>query len=116
MIEQSWQETVLTSDDDMSRRQNREDTPGTLQLAVRAYVARLNAAGLDRSAYEHVANAIERDKSLSVSDVVSIALQYRGGGTKPASRKAAMETIGRRFLELVRDEAQSVRAAKARPW
>jgi hypothetical protein len=116
MIEQSWQETVLTTDDDMSRRQNRGETTGSLHDAVRAYVSRLNAAGRNRASYEQVASAIETDKALSVSDVVSIALQYRGGGAKPASKKAAMEVIARRFLELVRDQAQSAQAAKARPW
>jgi hypothetical protein len=115
MIDHNWQDATLTSDDEMSRRQTRTEGQSTLQ-SVRNYVSRLNAAGRDRASYELVARAIEHDKTLSVSDIVSIALQYRGGGTKPGSKKAALELISRRFLELVRDHAQSVQAAKARPW
>jgi hypothetical protein len=115
MIDQNWQDAVHTSDDEMSRRQTRDDCTVT-PPHVRAYVGRLKAAGRDRAAYQHVASTIEHDKALSVADVVSIALQYRGGGTKPASKKTAMEVISRRFLELVRDHAQSAQAAKARPW
>ncbi len=100
----------------MSRRHDRSETTGTSDNSVRGYVARLNAAGRNRVSFEQVASAIESDKALSAGDVVSIALQYRGGGVKPASKKAAMEIIARRFLELVRDQAQSAQAAKARPW
>jgi hypothetical protein len=66
--------------------------------------------------FEALLSELTEDKTLSVADVVEIALQYRGGGSKPTSRKAALEIISKRFLELIRIKAQIAQAAKARPW
>jgi hypothetical protein len=111
----SWQDTIQPSDDDMARKAAREIS-SEMQPVIAAYVARLIATGRDRPSFEAVAKAIEQDKSLAVADVVAIALQYRGGGTRPASKKAALEVIAKRFLEIVRNHTQGVQAALARPW
>lgn len=114
MIGLSWLGPVHTSDDDMARRSQKLDPELSSQL-VTTYVAKLKHAGRDRPAFQAVIALLEREK-LATTELVSIALQYRGGGVKPTSKKAAMESIANRFLELVRDHIKEVQAAKARPW
>ena len=100
---------------DMARRAQKIDPELAEALRI-AYVSRLKAVGLDRTAFEPIFAEVQADKRLSPADVIWIALEYRGGGIKPASKKAALETISKRFLELIRDHTKAVQAAKARPW
>jgi hypothetical protein len=101
--------------DEMARKAGVKRIPAD-ELKVAPYDARLKGAKLDRSAFESVYADILADDDLSVTDIIEIALRYRGGGSKPPSRKAALEIISKRFLELVRSKAQIAQAQKARPW
>ena len=83
---------------------------------VDRYASKLRAAQLNREAFEAAVRSLSADSALTVSDVIEIAQQYRGGGVRAASRKAALEVISKRFLELVRSQAQIKQAAKSRPW
>jgi hypothetical protein len=114
-MDQSWQETHEASDDEMARNKT-PSCPRAVSAAIAEYGSRLKAAGRDRARFEQVARAIEKDRLLSVADVIAIALQYRGGGAKPNSKRAALEVLSKRFLEVVRDHTQGVQASKARPW
>ncbi len=80
------------------------------------HVSSLESAGLDRPAFTSAFDAIRDDKSLNVVDVIAIAERYRRGGSRVTSRKAAMASIEKRFLEMVRQQAQKAQAARARPW
>jgi hypothetical protein len=115
MIDQSIQDNERTPEDDMARRARATTSSDSTGL-VTAYVTRLKAVGRDREAFERVFSEIRQDTRLAASDVSTIAIQFRGGGAKPGSKKAAIEVISKRFLELVRDHAKVVQAAKARPW
>lgn len=86
------------------------------EARVAPHVSALREAGFSRVAFESAFSALKTDAALTVSDSVEIALQYRGGGVRPASRKSALEAISNRFLELVRNQAQVKQASKARPW
>jgi hypothetical protein len=100
--------------DDMGSRKAARSEPELDRVVP--YVEQLVAVQRDRPAFERVFSDITANKSLAVADVVEIALRYRGGGGRPASRRAALEAISKRFLELVRIKAQITQAAKARPW
>jgi hypothetical protein len=115
MMDQSWQDPHEHSEDDMARLVKKTSDEDTQRL-IANYLARLKSAGRDREKFQHAVSALQQDTALSAADVISIALQYRGGGSKPATKKAALEVISKRFLELVRDHTQGVQAAKSRPW
>jgi len=83
---------------------------------VAYYAGLLDSAGTDRSKFESVKAAIEADKRLRALDVQLIAQRYNDGGKKPPSRAAALATISKRFVEIVRYHAKNEIAAKARPW
>jgi hypothetical protein len=102
-------------DSDMAVRaaQRKVKTDDTL---VSRYIGLLIAAKLNREVFEGTLTTLATDTLLSPADVIEIAQRYRGGGTKPTSRKAALEVISKRFLELVRSQAQIEQASKARPW
>jgi hypothetical protein len=103
------------SEDDMARRSSRAPLAASAQR-VEPYVERLKDAGRDRRKFDEIIGNMMSDQSLVAADVCAIAVAYRGGGNKPASKKAAIEIISKRFLELVRDHTKTVQAAKARPF
>jgi hypothetical protein len=109
-----WLNSAPTAEDDMARRAQKPD-PDQSAVLVAKYVVELKAAQRDRALFASVVARLEQEK-LSPPDFVRIAVEYRGGGTKPTSKKAAMDSIAKRFLELVRDHTKEVQAAKARPW
>lgn len=111
-----WERPDSGPEEDMARRNAKAAIPPQRPVDIADYVGALKAAGRDRVRFDAAIARIEVDTQLRLPELVSIALQYRGGGTKPSSKRAALEAIRRRFLELVRDHAQSVQAAKARPW
>lgn len=103
------------SDDEMARKAKKASLPPD-ESRVGTYEARLKSARLDRGEFESALDTIKADKSLTVADVTEIAVRYRGGGERPSSKKSALEIISKRFLELVRNQAQIKQASKARPW
>jgi hypothetical protein len=109
-----WTGSVGEEIDDMARDTTK--TKAADASRVQPYVGRLVAVQRDRPAFETVLSELTADKALSVADVIEIALLYRGGGSRPTSRKVALEIISKRFLELIRIKAQIAQAAKARPW
>lgn len=115
-MEKVWECPDSGPEDDMARRNAKAVIPPQKPVDIADYVSALKAAGRDRPRFEATVARIEADTQLRLPDLVAIAVQYRGGGAKPPSKRAALEAIGKRFLELVRDHAQSVQAAKARPW
>jgi hypothetical protein len=94
----------------------RSGKPTADEVTVTSYVERLVALKLDEATFEKVFGQLKADKALTVADVVEIAQRYRRGGLKATSKKAAVEVIAKRFLELQRIRAQIEQAAKARPW
>jgi hypothetical protein len=109
-----WTGDVGEPIDDMDMA--RSGKPTADEARVVAYVDRLVALKLDEATFELVFGQLKADKSLNVADVVEIAQRYRRGGLKATSKKAAVEVIAKRFLELQRIRAQIAQAAKARPW
>ena len=83
---------------------------------IASYVERLRAAKIDRSAFEHVLNELAADKVASPADIAAIANTYGVAGIKAKSRKAGLEKISKRFLELVRTDGKLKIAEKFRPW
>jgi hypothetical protein len=83
---------------------------------VSRYADALSAAGRDRSAFEALLLELKEDKAVGVNDMIAIALAYRGGGTRPRSKKHALEVIEKRFVEIVRDAKKSSIASRVRPW
>ena len=115
-MENVWERPDSGPEDDMARRSAKAASSPQESVDIASYVGALQAAGRDRSRFDAALAKIEADGRLRQAELVAIAVQYRGGGAKPTSKRAAMEAIGKRFLELVRDHAQAVQAAKARPW
>lgn len=107
--------TGNVSEDEMAKARGRTQRPSD-ERAISAYVERLAKAGTDRHVFDGVLAELEADKRLHVAEVVAIAHRYIGGGNKPASRKAAMGAITKRFVEIVRFHAKNKIAEKARPW
>jgi len=87
-----------------------------LNPAVNAHVAALKAARTDRPTFEAACAAIEADATLTAADVRAIANTYGAGGTAAKSRKAALEKIKRRFVEVVRAAKNARSAADTRLW
>jgi hypothetical protein len=71
---------------------------------------------VDNGSGDHSKRLMLRDASFIVADAIEVAFRYQGGGNRPTSKKAAMSLISKRFLELVRSQAQIKQADKARPW
>ena len=76
----------------------------------------LMASELNQTDFEAAFAALQGDKSLMAADVIEIARQFRGGGAKPNSKKAAIDGIERRFVEKVRTKKNKREAARTRPW
>ena len=102
-------------DGNMARDASNKKLPPD-EARVSRHDAALRTASVCREEFELALHSLKADHELTVPDVIEIALRYRGGGTKPGSKKAALEVISKRFLELVRSQAQIKQAAKARPW
>lgn len=111
MQDHSYISTDETGDE--MARQKRTDIDRT---RIDEMARKLSAARTDRSSFEATYAELATDKRLSVEEIVAIALAYRNGGGKPTSKRSALEAIRKRFLELVRGQAQIAQASKARPW
>lgn len=81
---------------------------------VDTYVAQLAAAGLDRGIFDNVLGLIKSDKRVKALEVAAIAMGYVGGGRKPATRSAAIASIGQHFVDLLRSRAKMKIAEKVR--
>ena len=81
---------------------------------VDGYVAQLAAAGLDRATFDNVLCLIKIDKRVKTAEVVAIAMGYVGGGRKPATRAAAIASIGQHFVDQLRSRAKLKIAEKVR--
>lgn len=97
------------TEDDMARA-------AVTQEIVDSYVNQFQAAGADRAAFERVLCQLSDDPAPKSVDVVAIAVTYRGGGTKPRSRRAAIELISQRFVEIARTSKKNAVAERVRPW
>jgi hypothetical protein len=84
------------------------------QAAVREHVRRLKAAGVEPDAREFAYSALISDASLSAADVIEISEQFVVPAKRPGSKKAALELISKRFVELARQKKQIAVAAKVR--
>ena len=82
--------------DDMAKKGQIDET------RVAAYAARLVAADTDSHAFDQVLGEIKADDRVTAGELQLIATRYRGGGSKPHSRKAAISAISTRFAEIVR--------------
>jgi hypothetical protein len=83
---------------------------------VSLHAKALKAAGRSRTAFETALDNLRADEHLRVNDIIEIALVYRGGGVRPRSKAQAMETITKRFVEIVRDAKKTAVASRVRPW
>jgi len=104
--------SILGLNDDMAKAR----TSSAGEQVVADYVGRLVAASTDRPAFEDVFAAIKSDKQLKAGDVITIAHRYNKGGVKASSKTAALASISKRFVEIVRFHAKNKVAGKARPW
>lgn len=110
-----WTEFFGSTSDDMARKSAK--SPQKINEArITQYEMRLSELQTEREAFETVFAELGTDRSMSVADTIELAQRYRGGGSKPSSKKAALEIISKRFLELVRSSNQIKQASKARPW
>jgi hypothetical protein len=80
------------------------------------WVETLNRCGTDKAAHDKAFAALSSDVALTAGELQAIAVKYRGGGTKPTSKKASLEVVAKRFLELRRNKTQLEQASKSRPW
>lgn len=110
-----WTELFGSTSDDMART-SAKSVPKINEARIDHYEGRLSEAKTEREAFEAVFNELVVDRNMSVADTIELAQRYRGGGSKPGSKKAALEVISKRFLELIRSRNQIKQASKARPW
>lgn len=85
------------------------------QAAIAVYADQLRAARLDRAGFNAVLEAIRSDPELGPLDVATIGNAYAVDGVKAARRRAGLDRIEKRFIELVRDQAKRKVADKFRP-
>jgi hypothetical protein len=85
-------------------------------VIVSRYADALSVAGRDLSAFESLLLELKEDKAVGVNDMIAIAVTYRGGGTRPRSKRHALELIEKRFVEIVRDAKKRSIASRVRPW
>jgi len=86
------------------------------QKLIKAYADRLTAARIDRAAFNAVVADVKGDRSVKSHELIAIAKAYAGASKKIGSKKAALEAIEKRFVELVRFDAKNALASKSRPW
>ncbi len=115
MIDHANTPININPEDEMARSA-RTSSPEPHRSLVAAYVLRLKTVGRSRDAFETLVGEMGKDARLVPADLIEIAVQFRGGGNRPSSRKAAIDVISKRFLELVRDHTKAAQAAKVRPW
>ena len=84
--------------------------------AVTTFVRELNNAGVDRPAFEQALARLQSAAELRAADVIAIAQSYALPGRRLTSKKAAIEAISKRFVELVRSRNKNQTAARARPY
>jgi hypothetical protein len=89
---------VETGDDAMAKKS------ADLRI-VDAYVRKLRSVGLDRAAFDSLLLALKGDKDIRVAEAIGIASQY--AGRQFGSKKDALEGLAKRFVEMVRTQAQS---------
>lgn len=101
------------ADEDMARKSSVKKPASQATVAV--YADQLRAAQMDRAAFNAVLEAIRSDPELGPLDVAAIGNVYAVGGIKATSRRAGLDRIEKRFIELVRDQAKRRVAEKFRP-
>jgi hypothetical protein len=94
----------------------RTSTSEIRTAVVAAYIERLRQAALERQSFDAVMATMKSDKFLRPTEAIEIALAYVGGGTKPASKSAALAAISSRFVERVRAQEKSKIARSVRAW
>lgn len=99
------------TDDEMARA-----TSTLNRAAIDSYSLKLEAAKTDRGQFEAAYNELTADKALKSPDLVAIAKAYAGAAKRITSKKAALDAIRKRFVELVRFDAKNGLAARSRPW
>lgn len=83
---------------------------------VSLYVQKLKAAGTDRSAFDGVVSELTTNAELKAAEYIAIADKFAIPVRRIASKKAALEAISKRFVELVRSQNKNLVASKARPF
>jgi hypothetical protein len=102
------------SDDSMAKPAKTSTTKPTPR-ALEA-VSRLKSVTGDRSAFNQVVQEIENATELTSVDIIAIAEKYAVPSKRPATRKAAIAAIRKRFVELARFADKNKKAAATRPW
>ena len=99
------EDAVATGDDDMAKKAADE-------RIVNTYVSKLRDVGHDRTAFDRLMADLKDNKEVGAAEVVGIASQY--AGKRFGSKKAALEGLAKRFVDLVRTSARLEIAAKER--
>jgi hypothetical protein len=84
-------------------------------MLIAEYAEALAKVALDRAAFDAVYAKLSEDAGLRVGDLIAVAHKY-SRGKRCKTRKDALAAIRKRFVELVRLEANRRNAEKARPW
>ncbi|MEL6288243.1 MAG: hypothetical protein AAFQ35_05620 [Pseudomonadota bacterium] len=80
------------------------------------YIVALHEAGLSESAFLKVFAQIKNDKSIKKADAIEIMKGYAGEYKRAKTKSDAIESIERRFTELVYDDNAHRQAANTTPW
>jgi hypothetical protein len=94
---------------DMAKRQDIDVSK------VEAHVKLLVDCGSSQASFNDALAKLDADRSLNASEIQAIAVDYSGGGKKPANRKAALQAIAVRFRQIIAYHHKNAVAAKARP-
>ncbi len=82
----------------------------------KSYITLLEAAGTDKNIFDKTFNALKCDRQIKKNDIDHIAHAYIGGREKWPSKKAALEAIERRFIEIAYHESRMKILSKTKVW
>lgn len=98
-------ELEVATGDDMAKK-------SADRMTVETYVRELRSAARDRPSFDRVLQSLKLDKRVGAAEAIAIAAQY--AGKKFDTKKAALEGVAKRFVDLVRTSARLEIAAKER--
>lgn len=98
--------------DEMARAAQRPIDP----KVVAEHVSALSSAGDDEVKFKAALASLKADKRVVAAEFIAVAKGYAGTARKVGSKKAAEDSIEKRFVELVRFKLRNDLASGAKPW
>ena len=114
--DQSIAEFVENMQQLLAKPASSKKAPVLDEVAVKRYVDRLKATGINRDQFEVVYKELHADKHMKKAEVVAVTHGYTGYKMTYGTKKSALDEIRSKFTERARQEARSSIIDKITPW